>query len=236
MKVNKNTAELAGIILGDGHMHKSNNSITIVGGTKDFEYYTGHVIPLFYKEFGIKPILRRRNDRNAYYLTLTNKKVFEFFIAKIGLKRGHKRNADIPKVINQNDFFVPPFLRGLFDTDGCLKFSKQAREVPYYPRVQLCFQESPLVDNLPALFSKLGFNYGTWKDRRFRTKYYQISGKENADRWFDEVQPKNSHHIKKYEYWKQNGFYLKEKFINKPLSRKNALNGPQPRRGESHGM
>ena len=56
MKYNsKNLAELIGIIMGDGHLHKKQNKITIVGSLEDFYYYKYHVIPLIKSLFDVNP-------------------------------------------------------------------------------------------------------------------------------------------------------------------------------------
>ena len=45
-------AELLGIILGDGSLHKTEYRVTIVGSLEDYEYYQKSVLPLFAKVFG----------------------------------------------------------------------------------------------------------------------------------------------------------------------------------------
>ena len=65
MKINENMAELVGIILGDGHIHKKANKITIVGSLEDLEYYQKRVVYHFNKFFDRKPSLRNIKDRNS---------------------------------------------------------------------------------------------------------------------------------------------------------------------------
>ena len=75
------------------------------------------------------------------------------------------------------------FLRGLFDTDGCLKFSKQTKNISYYPRIRFCFQDSTLINDLRLSLKSLEFNYGFNKDKRNNTYFFEISGKENLEKW-----------------------------------------------------
>ena len=96
MKINEELAELIGILLGDGHMHKINNLFTIVGSLEDYYYYQDNVMPLFEKISGKIPSIRKRNDRNAYYLMLSSKKLMDFLVNEIGMTRGSKANASIP--------------------------------------------------------------------------------------------------------------------------------------------
>jgi DNA-binding transcriptional regulator WhiA len=131
MEENEKTAELVGAILGDGHLHTKNDLITIVGSLEDLDYYKDNLMPLFKENFGKEPALKRRNDRNAYYLLLSSKETMNFLTEKIGLKRGSKVNASVPKIALSNKNLARAFLRGLFDTDGCLKFSKQTKSIHY---------------------------------------------------------------------------------------------------------
>ena len=159
MKINENIAELTGVILGDGHLHTKHNMITIVGSLEDLNYYQERVQRLFEKVFNKSATLRKRNDRNAYYLTLSSKKSMLFLTDVVGLKRGSKVNASIPKIIFSQKKYIRAFLRGLFDTDGCLKFSKQTKEIHYYPRVQIALRKSPLAVELAELFRALNFPF-----------------------------------------------------------------------------
>jgi len=209
MKISTDIAEIVGIILGDGHLHSKNNLITIVGSLEDIHYYKNRVIPLFTKVFGKSPTLKRRNDRNAYYLMLYSKNVMDYLTKVIGLKRGSKVNASIPKIIYQNKKLISAFLCGLFDTDGCLKFSKQFKQINYYPRIQIALRDSPIAKELSLLFKLIKFPYGTWEESRFNgIIFYQISGNQNINRWFKEISPKNLVHISKYQFWKQFGYYV----------------------------
>lgn len=202
-------AELVGIILGDGHLHQKSNLITITGSLEDLEYYRTNVIKLFEYQFHQTPYLKRRNDRNSYYLMLCSKQVMNLFVNEIGLIRGCKVNARIPKIIFLNREMALAFLRGLFDTDGCLKFSKQSRTMHYYPRVQIALRKSPLASELEKVFTFTNFKYSKWRDTRVNEIiFYQVSGKINTERWFREVRPKNPVHITKFQFWKKFGYYV----------------------------
>ena len=91
--MNEKTAEMVGIILGDGHLHNKSNLITIVGSLEDLDYYDKRVIPLMQNIFKKTPTLRRRNDRNAYYLMLYCKNSMDYLVNQIKMKRGAKTNA-----------------------------------------------------------------------------------------------------------------------------------------------
>ncbi|MCK4670354.1 MAG: hypothetical protein KAT43_04050 [Nanoarchaeota archaeon] len=209
MNVQEKLAECLGIILGDGHLHKKSNCITIVGSLEDLQYYKDNVIPLLKSLFTGNPKLRKRNDRNAYYIDFNSKEAMNHLTNKIGLVRGNKVNARIPTIITNNLNLIPHFLRGLFDTDGCLKFSKQSKDIRYYPRIQFCFRNTKFAEEVGDLLIKIGFKIATWKDQRFNgLLFYQISGKENLERWMQVVGSNNIVHKTKYLVWKERGFYI----------------------------
>lgn len=201
MKLNPNIAELCGIIMGDGHLHKTANRIVISGSLEDKYYYEAIVIPLFREIFGIIPKLVKRKNKNSYDLILENKKAFNLVLT-FGLKRGNKNKTRIPTKIRNDLNLIPHFLRGLFDTDGYLKFSKQNKAYNYYPRIRLCFKISPLLYDLGILLDKLKFKYSKYKNNPHDTITYEISGKENLNKWMEIIGMNNKVHKSKYIYWK----------------------------------
>lgn len=217
MQLNEEIAELCGAILGDGHVHTRENRITITGSLEDIHYYKKRIIPLFEKHFNVKATLRKRKDRNSYYFWIHNKNMFNFFL-EVGFSRGHKSKAGIPISIKKHENLIPPFLRGLFDTDGCLKFSIQSKSYNYYPRIRLCFQESPLINDLREVLDKLNFNYGFTKDRRFNTRCFEISGKDNLEKWMKIINMGNPVHKSKYLYWKKFGRYIPRSTLKERLN------------------
>ncbi|MFH1332319.1 MAG: hypothetical protein ABIH63_03465 [archaeon] len=206
MEINPEIAELCGIILGDGHLHNTENRITITGSVDDLHYYKGYVIPLFQKNFGETPKLVPVKDKNAWKLVLQNKVVFMFFINELGLVRGRKTNIKIPTRISCSRELLIPFMRGLFDTDGYLKFAKQNRDVNYYPRMRLTLYKNELSLSLSKVFKKLNFNFNKCVDRRYNTICYEISGSMMLNRWMEMIGTSNPKHLVKYFLWKRQGY------------------------------
>ncbi|HLC80157.1 MAG TPA: LAGLIDADG family homing endonuclease [Candidatus Nanoarchaeia archaeon] len=206
----KEMAELCGIILGDGHLHKTCNKITITGSLDDESYHIRRVSLLFKNNFNVKPIFFKQEKKGAHYISVESKKIMEYFI-KLGLIRGSKTNVSIPQIIEENNTLAVHFLRGLFDTDGCLKFSKQTRKLSYYPRIRIIGKESPMTKDLGSILTKLNFDYGLCIDKRTKNKIliYEISGKKNVQKWFNTIRPNNYTKVKKYESWLKDGFYKK---------------------------
>ncbi len=173
------------------------------------------VIPLFRRCFhNVNPRIIRLKGKQAYNLEIENVNIFQFFINTFGLKRGPKDNARVPEIISSNSALIPHFLRGLFDTDGCLKFSKQTRSYSYYPRIRFALMASPLAHELHSLLKRKGFaaikdvrpnhGYKTTKD----IVTYEISGKAALEKWMRLIKPANPVQIAKYSYWKKFGRHV----------------------------
>jgi len=110
----------------------------------------------------------------------------------------------------------------LFDTDGYLKFSKQTKNMNYYPRIRFCFRDSNFVWQVKELLEKINFNFGTWTDNRYnKIIYFEISGKDNLGRWMKVVNSSNLVHKTKYLMWKKFGFHKPKSSLK---SRIEALN------------
>jgi hypothetical protein len=215
-------AEFIGILLGDGNLHKKSDCITIVGSLEDFYYYTGYVIPLIKSLFNGNPKLRKRNDRNSYYIDFNSKETMDYLTKDIGLIRGNKINAKVPSMIIENRRLIPPFLRGLFDTDGCLKFSKQTRNENYYPRIQYCFRDSKFTWQVKNLLDRINLAFCSWEDNRHnKTIFFQMSGSKNLEKWMEIVNSNNYVHKSKYLFWKKFGHYQPKSSL---ISRVEALN------------
>ena len=215
-------AEFLGILLGDGNLNKSSNCITIVGSLEELDYYNNYVIPIIESLFEVKPKLRYRKDRNAIYLDFNSKQVMDYLSKELGLVRGNKRYAHVPEIVKNSSKAIPHFLRGVFDTDGCLKFSKQTSQKNYYPRIQFCFSNAPFAHEVKELLEKIGFKLGMWKDLRFNGLiFYQISGSDNLEKWMSIVDSGNPVQKTKYQMWKKYGSYIPKSSLK---SRMEALN------------
>jgi DNA-binding transcriptional regulator WhiA len=204
----KELAEFLGIVLGDGHLHTKHNRVTVTGSLDDIYYYKTRVIPLIIKLFNIKPALKKNPSKNSYYLYFNSYKVMDLF-TKLGMIRGTKKNAQIPSFIKRDKNLILHFLRGLFDTDGYLKFSKQTRTKHYYPRIRLSIRVSKFAKEVGDLITECKLSYGSWYDKRGNgSVYYEISGKENLEKWIKKIDFNNPVHKTKYLFWKNYGYYI----------------------------
>ena len=206
-------AELLGIILGDGNISKKGYKLTISGNTEDLLYHETRVIPLIKKYFDVKPKVYKLKNKNSINTEFYSKSLINLLL-RLGLQKGRKENLKIPSIVHNNLDTYRYFLRGLFDTDGTIKFSKQNKGINYYPRIEISQKPSKMTYDLKNLIKACQFNFSfcvSDNSRGYLKKdshlaVYQVSGKENLYRWFKIVKPQNPIHITKYMVWKKFGF------------------------------
>lgn len=184
-------SEMLGIMFGDGSMSKVGGSIQItITGSKveDKEYLIEHVRPLFAKVFGIELKTRYRPNENTMDLYAYSKKVafrFHTWGMPIGLKNAVKLR---PKVeLNEKGF-----VRGLFDTDGCV-YRKYGR----YKQIQFKSSSAILMEYVRESIEKLDFHPTNIQRDETRYKFYLCRQKE-VNLFFETIAPANKKHLRRF--------------------------------------
>lgn len=216
-------AEICGIHAGDGYLRKrqiNKTELDISGALEEKEYYDNHVIPLFNKFFNLR-LKGRFFSRGTYGFVIWNIKVGPL-IHELGFPYGEKSSiVNIPNIIleSRNKLFYSRFLRGLFDTDGCLIFQKKygknyclfKRRYNHYPIIILSTVSKRLSEEVNQILGELKiehFIYGH-QPKNFRDKYRYnlvISGIERLNKWMNLIGIKNQSKLSKYLIWKKFGF------------------------------
>lgn len=209
--MNSKIAELIGMHIGDGTLYQTNRGIVweLRGALNEKEYYDINVIKLinsiFHREFCAK--FRSGGKNGCYGIQISKKDVTSFFLEH-GFKPGTKTHTvQIPKYIKQSSKKIKlAFIRGLFDTDGCLRFDKNRSKRNYYPKIEFGFASIMLIDDLSQLLSDLNFRNYRWKCKN-STKLC-VAGKAMLHKWIREVKPKNPKHLNKYENFQRIGYVV----------------------------
>ena len=202
-------AELIGMHTGDGTLYLTRYSVVweLRGGLDEKEYYNLHIKPLLESLFDIKiqPKFRSGGKNGCFGLQTCNKGIIKFFLA-YGFKPGKKTHTvRIPKyILKANKKVQCAFIRGLFDTDGCLRFERiNNKKYHTYPKWEFTSASKALRDDLFELLLKLGFRPNKWGK-----KYYKLClpGIHNLERFMIEISPANIKHLNKYKLWQQYGY------------------------------
>lgn len=207
-------AYFCGVMAGDGNLYcgkKSEYQINCSGNPADeVEYYHSVIGPLFYSLFGFNVKLKMMDT--TYGFSTGSRTLFEFLTKNVRLPAGPKHpSLHIPKIFS-NDFLITNFIRGVFDTDGCMCFKKKYRSVPYYPVISCSSRTDIFIHEIADFLKSKGFrvyefyNY-KYKDDRVEGGYtiksgVHLNGRYNFRKWMQLVGFSNPKHLKKIEeYW-----------------------------------
>jgi hypothetical protein len=209
--MNTQIAELLGAHCGDGTLYKTNWGLVweLRGALDEKGYYSDNICPLLNEIFDVEIVSKfRSGGGNGCWGVQTSKRVITTFFLEYGFSPGTKTyTVSVPDCVANSAIGIKQaFVRGLFDTDGCLRFERiNAQKMHTYPRIEFGFASRALRNTLMLLLTDLGFRFFIWTDNtNFKIC---ISGEKMLHKWMTEIKPKNPKHLKKYSFWKHHGFY-----------------------------
>ena len=181
-------AEIFGILLGDGHISKSQVLITL--GSKE-KSYCEYVQNLFEKVFKVRP--KHSVRAGGYYdLYIGSVELVKWFIKNGMVHHKVKSQVNCPQWIKENKKYSKRFVRGFFDTDGSvykLKFG-----------IQISFTNAsfPLLQSAKDMLL-----YLEYKPSMISSQKVFLTKMENLDKFFIEINPKNQKHIDRFYTFKK---------------------------------
>jgi len=192
-------AEIVGIMFGDGclYLDRLNKYQTIISFNKKERDYLHYVKNLFETYLvGYHFCITENKDE----VLLRNTSIFVGKqLIEAGLKAGNKidNKITIPEWIFNNRIFLMHFIRGLFDTDGCIY-----RKYDNYVQIQLKLACKESIDSVYRTLKKLSFNPSKVQEEsnkhKFAWKIYLC--RQNEIRlFFDLIKPRNIKHINRYK-------------------------------------
>lgn len=197
-------AEFFGIMTGDGCLSNTGKGkgsgnkywIYICGHKIDDRKHYGHIKNLLKDIFNKETKICERKKENAIFIRFSDKSIFQNLV-RLGFPIGKKYDKlNVPAwICNKKKNFIY-FLRGLFDTDGSFVLSKQHREIPYYPRIEIVTKSRYLAEKVKELINKLGIRCSlNRKKEYFRL---EVAGNTNCSNWMKIIGTKNKKHLTKY--------------------------------------
>lgn len=179
-------AEIFGILNGDGHICRK--EVCVVGNINEIDYYT-YLKKLFEDKFGISFTLLIDKRQNSFKIRTYSIDLSNELRTKYGLPLGNKMGKlHIPISVLKDKTFGIPYLRGLFDTDGCF----HVRRIKD-PMISISSADPRYLMEVRRLLESLGFKVSKGDNRIF------IYSKEMVNKFFKEVKPANTKHLKKYQ-------------------------------------
>jgi len=213
-------SEICGIHAGDGHLRKNKKEFELSGGFEEKEYYDQRVIPLFNKVFDTGLKGRFFYSKKTYGFSTSNK-IIRNTLADLGFPYGKKGLiVSVPtRILNTDDRKIKrAFLRGIFDTDGCITFDKRIynkdifkKNRNYYPRIIFTTISEQLAKGIKRLSQQEGFNckiyvYKSKKETEHLKYKPQIVGTRALIEWINKVSPRNTAKLSRVRVWEKFGF------------------------------
>ncbi len=195
-------AELIGIHLGDGSLYKDKKygyKICYYGNLKKDSLYMNYISKLFFKLFNIKPKKGTYTKRNLIRLLVHSKKLFFFYKDCLKLPDGTKKNLRIPNYIKNNQNFLISFLRGLFDTDGCVTIQKFRKYK--YPLIKISTKHKNFAREISSSLRSLDIpSFITIKkDKENHEGFDVVVRNKNTKKFFEIIGSNNPRNIKKFK-------------------------------------
>lgn len=135
--------ELMGFIIGDGNLYYNSKKrvyrLELVGNVEeDYDYFDK--VEKFLLEFTgktPKKFIRKERKGKSIRIQFNNKKFVEYLVS-LGLPVGKKTfGIKLPVSLLKDRKKIISVLKGLFEADGCLYFSKSRKErFSTYPRLE----------------------------------------------------------------------------------------------------
>ncbi|MBI5078240.1 MAG: hypothetical protein HZB11_02685 [Candidatus Yonathbacteria bacterium] len=190
------TAEFVGVLFGDGHVGRYQTSITLDSKTdREYAEYLKNVIE---KQFGVTAKLSFRKNARALDLTISSI-AFSKQMVRLGMVEGSKLQEGllIPEWILDSRHYSEAFLRGLFDTDGCVYSEIKKIKGKEYRYTGMAFASaSPVfLGEVATLLKKLGF-LPTYTERQ---KSVYLRRQSSVDAYFSMVTSHNPKHSVRYK-------------------------------------
>ncbi len=204
MKITPEIAELLGALAGDGFIgnygkRKQQFIIQFAGHAKQDRKYLEY-LAIILKKINPKIHIGYRFRGNAMWRTIYSKELFHILKEEFNFPVGKKGDyLQIPPKIKEKDQLIRKFIRGVFDTDGCLYYDcRKAYKTPY-PRIRLEIISQKLFKEIASYLSKHFKMYIRSNQRQGmqRTYILEIYGHKQLKKWLKIIGFSNEKHTKK---------------------------------------
>jgi len=221
-QLSEGLAYICGALAGDGNIHirkhKYDYTLKCVGNPKDeILFYQTVLIPLFQTVFNFKPRIGYKDKGTTFCFVVHSRALCIYLTNIIRLPNGKKHpSLRIPKVFLISKKLKIAFLRGLFDTDGCVSFKKRHKSYPNYPVISLNSKTKGLIKQTAHILKKLGFGISETydykvEDKRTKKGYtiinrIDICGEKNLNHWIKTINFSSPKHLEKIKKVARGGF------------------------------
>jgi len=199
IELNENTAYLAGVIVGDGHISnhlKSKNSLdyNIRVELIDHEYLlliSNLIKGIISTKSTVKSANKRKGKQQSFYFQIRNKSIYYFLTKDLGIPAGKKcYSVLVPDKIFSSIPLQKCFLAGLFDTDGGIRSNS----------IGFTSASKGLITGIIAILNNLNFEHKVeeWINKKNNITYYGIKlGLKQRDKFLKQIPLQNQEKLEK---------------------------------------
>jgi len=167
----------------------------------DKDHYFNRIHQLYMNLYNLDVNIRRMPSTGVVGFQIWSDDLVKFKNQYLKLPLGRKDNIKLPGWIHSKSLFFS-FLRGLFDTDGCLYLEK--RKNGPYPRIEIKLTSEPLWRSIVHLLQKFDFPVKFFKlkrnEKNWNTLYtVRLNGFTSLKKWHVSIGSNNPKHSKKFE-------------------------------------
>ena len=199
--INEDLAELAGIMFGDGNMYiKDNHSYFVrsYGNSDKDKEFMGYLEHVFQVQFNILPKTEIIAEKRSIGLFVYSKDILEYLHNTLGIPLSQKQLISIPLHIKGNPVLLKAFIRGLFDTDGCVVYQKEGKYV--YPLVKICTKFLPFAEDVRDSIRSIGIKcFICRKKHKWGAGYDVTIRNKGCAKFFEVIGSRNPRNINKWK-------------------------------------
>lgn len=201
--------EFYGVMIGDGCVskYKSSNKehfeIGIYGNSlTDLHYFENNLKKIIFNLTKRRPNITYRKDCNCICLRFNSKEFASFLKEIFNFPIGKKGRIGIHNSLLNNWEKLKWVIRGIFDTDGSLYFTKNDyHKKRNYPIIEIVSNSDILIKQLYSILTLKGFivrigHYG---------KSIKLHGKKNLKAWMGFIGSSHIDKISKFLFWQKYG-------------------------------
>ncbi len=199
-KMSEDLAEEIGMHLGDGFLSSYRYDYRLKGNPADErEYYNNYIKPLYKKLYNLD--IFPKKYEYSFGFEIRSKALWQFKSKVLGIRTGDKNEIYIPELLKINNLpILCSFIRGLFDTDGCLYFRSNYGYKKYYPTITLNLASPKLIKDVGEILSMLGFQPNIYFYKKYST--IRLNGINSLTRYEKLIGWRSEKNLKRIQNWK----------------------------------
>ena len=189
-------AEFMGILVGDGHLSKYQVSVTT--NAKTDRRHALFIKKLTERLFKLKATLTYRDDENSVAIVASSRTLVEF-LHRQGMPVGNKikNRLAMPPWVQKTRLYREAFLRGLFDTDGCIYLDTHRINGTFYGH--LSWTITSYADTLTTGVLETLRTLGYTPTHRVSQRSIYLRRQKEIRRYFATTGTHNPKHAKRYQ-------------------------------------